>query len=53
MLVDCIKTLYNDSRNIVKSNYMTLVKIHHPDKGGDPANFRKVLLWEDYKKLRR
>lgn len=31
-----------------KNRYLTLVKIHHPDKGGNPAEFNKIVdAWKE------
>lgn len=33
----------NASKDQVKMKFRELVKLHHPDKGGDPARFRQIM----------
>jgi len=55
-LMDCLKIDKNDLHShelskIVKNAYRQQVKIHHPDLGGQAANFRKI--HDAYKELLR
>lgn len=36
--------------DVIKSKYKELVKIHHPDKGGDAYTFDKILLAYEFLK---
>jgi DnaJ-class molecular chaperone len=41
-LYELLNSNKSDDLNTIKKNYKKLVKIHHPDKGGDNEYFKKI-----------